>query len=185
MRRLVPWLLVALCTSLVLPQTGNVRTFRGRGFLLGIAEPQGWVINMDAPQLAQFVLHRQGLSWREANSIIFVRLIPRKDQESAQQFVESNVEDFEKSCLAPEVKDVDLDLKGDRKFWIKSYDCAATRFELTAVTEVPGFFSLLVLTSRGGPPAQPALDAYREVLSSFFWQDTASQPVPDPQGRSR
>lgn len=179
MKRPIPCLAMLLCTALA-ASGGPVRTFRGNGFLVGIAEPQGWVINMNAPQLAQFVLHRMGKTWREADSVIFVRLIPRQADQRAEAFVQSNVQDFEQSCVAPEVRDVDLKMGGQRKFWIKSYDCASMRHEVTAVTEVPGFFILFVLTSRGGPATEPIMTAYREVLTSFVWRETPRQPMRNP-----
>ncbi|MEE8587316.1 MAG: hypothetical protein V3T83_20950, partial [Acidobacteriota bacterium] len=132
MRRRFSGLALVLCSALA-AAGGPVRTFRGNGFLVGIAEPQGWVINMNAQQLAQFVLHRMGMTWREADNVIFVRLIPRQADQKAQAFVDSNVQDFEASCLAPEVRDLDLDVGGQRKFWIKSYGCASMRHEVTAV----------------------------------------------------
>lgn len=183
MRRRFLALATAICTALAMAGGGAVRTFRGNGFLVGIAEPQGWVINMNAPQLAQFVLHRMGLSWRRADSVIFVRLVPRLSDEKAEEFVQSNVEDFQQSCAAPQVRDIDLKMEGSRRFWAKSYDCASIRHEVTAVTEVPGYFVLFILTSRGAPPADATLQAYKEVLSSFFWQETARQPGLDPDGR--
>ena len=169
-------LAIVLSSAALAVAGGSVRTFRGNGFLVGIAEPQGWVIDMNALQLAQFVLHRMGMTWREADSVIFVRLIPRQADHKAEAFVDSNVQDFEQSCLGPEVRDLDLNVGGQRKFWIKSYDCASMRHEVTAVTEVPGFFVLFVLTSRGAPATEVALTAYREVLTSFVWQETPAQP---------
>ena len=171
-------LTTAFCTALT-AAGGVVRTYRGDGFLVGIAEPQGWVINMNAPQLAQFVLHRMGSTWREADSVIFVRLT----DEPAEEFVQRNVQDFEQSCPAPEVRDIDLKVDGQRKFWVKSYDCASMRHEVTAVTEVPRYFVLFVLTSRSTPPSEVALAAYREVLSSFNWRETERRPGLDPDGR--
>lgn len=176
-------LATAICTTLA-ASGGAVRTFRGNGFLVGIAEPQGWVINMNAPQLAQFVLHRMGLTWREADDVIFVRLIPRSNDQQVEEFVQSNVQDFQQSCPAPEVRDIDLKMEGQRKFLVKSYDCATMRHEVTAVTEVPEFFVLFVLTSRGAPASEVAMTAYREVLSSFVWQETARRPGLDPDRQS-
>ncbi|HSR52592.1 MAG TPA: hypothetical protein VLV83_17350 [Acidobacteriota bacterium] len=195
MRRTVCIALFTMLLATLQAQDGVMRSFNGRTFTFGFLQPAGWMINNEAAQLAHFVLHKEGVSWRQAPAILFVRLVRREDGPAAQDaesgrhgeegvryedlesFVKSNVESFKSACPHFEIKDVEALSHANlaHEFIVKSYDCPGMRHEITAVAEFPDYFVLLVLSSRTPENIQEALPKYEEVLSSFYWRQR--QPV--------
>ncbi|HSR66370.1 MAG TPA: hypothetical protein VLU25_00385 [Acidobacteriota bacterium] len=195
MRRTVCIILFFMTLGVLWAQEGSMRSFNGRTFSFGFLEPSGWMINNEAAQLAHFVLHKEGMDWREAPAILFIRLVDpergehgqealgrneQQQDESLEAFVKRNVESFKAVCPAFEIKDVKLSRANlGHEFIVKSYDCPGMRHEITAVTEVPDYFVLLVLSSRSEEDLKAALPKYEQVVSSFYWRQRETAQVPD------
>ncbi|MEE2839977.1 MAG: hypothetical protein VYC91_05550, partial [Acidobacteriota bacterium] len=79
-------------------------------------------------------------------------------------------------------KDLDLDLKGFRRFLVQELSCPGVRDEIVAVTEVPGFFVTFVLSSDQRDSLDGAVLPVREMLSSFEWV-SRGLPSASPQPR--
>ena len=166
-RIVVLGILLVVCGSLM---GGNTIRIGGKGFAFSITEPDGWKIDFGAAsQLANFVMHPAGSSWRKSPVVAFGRLTPRGSQETLESFVDKDAEELEKTCPFYEIRDLDLDLKGFRKFLVREYSCPGVRDEIVAVTEVPGFFVTFVLSSDHRDSLQSAVLPFREMLSSFDW----------------
>ena len=175
------WILLIVCDPLL---GGKTVRIGGSGFTLSITEPEGWKIDFGtASQIANFVMHTAGSSWRNSPVVACGRLTPRTPQESLESFVGRDADEFEKACPFYEARDLDLALKGFRKFLIRELSCPGVRDEIVAVTEVPGFFVTFVLSSDRRDSLDEAVSPFREMLSSFDWVSwevppTSTQPSP-------
>lgn len=155
---------------------GNTIRIGGKGFTFSIIEPNGWKIDFGAAsQIANFVMHPAGSSWRGSPVVAFGRFTPRGSQETLESFVEKDAEELQKTCPFYEIRDLDLELTGSRKFLVREHSCPSVRDEIVAVTRVPGFFVTFVLSSDQRDSLQSAVLPFREMLSSFEW---VSQQVP-------
>ena len=174
------WILLIVCDPLL---GGKTIRIGGNGFSLSITEPDGWEIEFGAAaQIANFVMHPAGSGWRESPVVAFGRLTPRSSQETLESFVGRNTEELQKSCPFYEAKDLDLDLKGFRRFLVQELSCPGVRDEIVAVTEVPGFFVTFVLSSDQRDSLDGAVLPFREMLSSFEWV-SRGLPSASPQPR--
>jgi len=122
-------------------------------------------------------MHPAGSNWREASVVAFARFTPRSSRETLKSFVDRDAEEFQKTCPFYEIRDLDLDLKGYRKFLTREHSCPSVRDEIVAVTEVPGFFVTFVLSSDRPDSLENAVPPFREILSSFTW---VPQAPPQP-----
>jgi len=155
---------------------GETIRIAGKGFSFSITEPDGWNIDFGAAsQLANFVMHPAGTSWRKSPVVVFGRFTPRNSQETLESFQEKDAKELENACPFYEIRDLDLDVKGLRRFLVREHSCPSVRDEIVAVTEVPGFFVTFVLSSDRRDSLQSALSPFQEMLSSFDWM---SQPGP-------
>lgn len=154
-------------------QAGRLQKLTGNGFSLKILEPEGWQFNFrSASQLAHFILHKAGTNWRKAESVIFVRIIPRQSEEKRSDFIESNEDGIRGACPgAMELRDVELGGESSNDFWVRGYDCLGSRYEVVAIKEVPRFFVLLLLSARSDDALKEALPPYQKILASFDWTD--------------
>lgn len=180
--------ILTLCSAgVALASAGQMRTWGGRDFILGILEPDGWIAEVsDVTQIAHFVLHPAEQTWRDADSVIYVRLVPRSDEESVDGFVEQNMENLRESCPLIDFQDYQFDVHGSRDFTTKGYDCPGHRYEVASVTAVPGYFALLALSSRTDAELKQNLPVFKEVLKSFYWQQRERIPkMQKPESRSR
>jgi len=172
------WIFLIVCGPLL---GGKTIRIGGNGFSLSITEPDGWEIEFGAAsQIANFVMHPAGSSWRESPVVAFGRLTPRTSQETLESFVGRDTEELQKACPFYEAKDLDLDLKGFRRFLVRDFSCPGVRDEIVAVTEVPGFFVTFVLSSDRRDLLDGAVSPFREMLSSFEWVSREVPPASDP-----
>lgn len=156
---------------------GRVLRLSGNGFVLQLAEPSGWRLETRAaPQIANFIFHPVGEEWRRADTVIFVRLVPRAGVESLESFVETARENFRERCLGgadnvdrPIVKEVP-------GFIIEDFSCFGMREEVLAFRQVPGYFVVFTLVVHPGGSLQEAVPVLRQILISFRWREQ-SEPV--------
>ena len=99
----------------------------------------------------------------------FGRFSPKGSQETLESFVEKDTEELQKTCPFYEIRNLDLKVKGLRKFLVREHSCPSVRDEIVAITEVPGFFVTFVLSSNHRDSLQSAVVPFREMLSSFDW----------------
>jgi hypothetical protein len=168
-------LIVLLCA--VCPLEGG-RTLRigGKDFSFSITEPEGWTIDFNAaPQIANFVMYPMNTTWRESDVVAFARFLPKGSQETLEVFLENNLKEFQQRCPFYETGDVKLELSGAQTFVTKALHCPSMRHEIVAVTEVPGFFITVVLSSNQRDRLQSVLSPFQELLSSFLWVPRKSE----------
>ena len=129
------WILLIVCDPLI---GGKTIRIGGNGFSFSITEPDGWQIDFrGASQIANFVMHPEGSDWRQAPVVVFARFTPRGSRETLESFADKDAEEFQKTCLFYEIQNIDLSLKGVRKFLSREHSCPSVRNEIVAVTEVP------------------------------------------------
>ena len=167
--------LLLMLVTLAPVQAGKKLRVHGNRFFFLIAEPAGWTVDLDsAVQIAHFVAYNQGTNWREADIVIFGRLMAKKNRETLEAFVKSDVRQFEERCPFYKIEDVQLEVKSTQRYLCKAYNCPGGRHEIVAVTEVPRFFAVFVLSSRQGEIPSHALPTFEEILTSFVWVETDS-----------
>lgn len=169
------WLVaVALCFGVAWGQDDRARQFSGNGFVFGFEEPQGWTLKMNSAlesQLSNFVLYKNGYSWRDAESVIYLRLSPREKNQKLEEYVDANVESFKQYCPLFEIKDISMKSTLDRPFLTKRYECPQSRPEVIAISETGDWFVLLVLSARRSEQLEKAMPDFEKVVSSFYWKD--------------
>lgn len=152
-------------------QASKTLRLYGHGFSFVVAEPEGWVVDLEsAAQIANFVLSRQGVNWREAETVIFARFVQKQRDEDLERFVKQDVDHFEENCPLFEIEDVKLKIDSPLKYSVKSYNCPGARHEIVAVTEVPSHFVVWILSARHKDSVSPDLPAFQELLSAFRWE---------------
>ncbi len=164
--------------STVCPLEGG-RTLRigGKDFSFSITEPEGWLIDFAAAQqIANFVMYPMNTTWRESDVVAFARFAPKGPQETLEVFLENNLKEFQQRCPFYETGDVKLELSGAQTFVTKALHCPSMRHEIVAVTEVPGFFITVVLSSNQRDRLQSVLSPFQELLSSFLWVPRKTEP---------
>ncbi|MGH9341699.1 MAG: hypothetical protein ACRD1R_19465 [Acidobacteriota bacterium] len=167
------WLLAILLVMTCHLQASEWVQLSSRGFWFGFDKPEGWTIDYrSAAQIANFAIHEEGTTWRQAKAVIFARLIPRKEGETIEEFVSGDVDKFEENCPFFEIEDLSLDLKGLQKFTVKSYDCPGGRYEIVAVTGTARHFIVFVLSSARQDTAEAVLEPFKQILTSFMWMET-------------
>lgn len=172
MWRLV-WLL--LISGMMLPVTavtsgGRTLHLGYRDFSFSIAEPEGWSIDFhSALQIANFVAHPKGSSWRESDVAIFGRFFRRPEDQTLEQFLEADTQAFQDRCPFYEIRDPGLELKDSRRFLAKEIHCPGLRYEVIAVTETPHYFVTFVLSSNRPDRMKAEIPAFQVLLSSFAW----------------
>lgn len=160
------------CCFLGTLQAGQTLRIFGNGFSFLVTEPEGWVIDVEsAAQLANFVAHEKGKTWREAELVIFARFIDKAPQETLGNFVNLDVDRFEEACPFFEIRDLALQVSGAQKFQAREYTCPGYRSEVVAFTEVPGRFAVFVLSAKRREPLAAGLTPFQDLVSSFQWLD--------------
>ena len=141
-----------------------------KDFSFSITEPEGWTIDFAAAQqIANFAMYPMNTTWRESDVVAFARFLPKGSQETLEVFLGNNLKEFQQGCPFYETGDVKLELSGAQTFVTKAFHCPSMRHEIVAVTEVPGFFIIFVLSSNQRNQLQSAFFPFRELLSSFLW----------------
>lgn len=161
---------------------GHILKIHGNGFSFLITEPDGWVIDVEsAAQIANFVMHEQGTTWRQATVMVFGRLMEKEKNENLQSFMKLDVDQFEENCPGFEVKDVPLNIPSEPKFLAKAYNCPGARREVTAFAEVDNLFAVFILTAKKKELIDKSLPAFSQMLSSFRWLGRTSWRTPRPR----
>ncbi len=163
-------LLIMFC-SVYLLAAGRTIRISSPQFAFLIDEPEGWMIDVQsAVQIANFVVHRQGTTWRGADVAVFGRFLPREGEETLEDFVKDDELRFQLNCPMSEIKRLDLEPREGRthEFLVKTYNCPATQSEIVAIAQVPNFFVIFSLSTQKGEKAlERGMDAFQELLRSF------------------
>ena len=172
---------------LILVQTawaGKTLRLRSSGFSFSVTEPEGWAIDFrSAAQVANFVMHRRGTTWRNADVIVLARFIRTPGNDSLQTLVQKESQEFQRKCPLSEVQDVNLEIDGSHDFLAKTVYCTGLRHEIVAFTKVPGFFVTFILSSEQESRLQASVLPFQELLSSFLWVE--QQPSVDSDNTNR
>ena len=164
-------LLMMLSLGGLVPVEGRMVQMYGRGFSFQVAEPAGWTLDTRAaPQIANFIFHRAGESWRQSDAFILARFVKKQPDDTLKSFVEKNLDKFVLAC--PSGKESDDSVEGLGRidpFRIQLYDCPGVRREIVATGEFEHYFVVFVLSSERGQRVEAAVPAFREILSSFHW----------------
>lgn len=143
----------------------------GRGFSFQVAEPSGWTLDTrGAPQIANFIFHRQGENWRQSDAFILARFVKKQKGDTLQSFIEDNLDRFVIAC--PAGKESNGRPEGLEKvdpFHVQTYDCPGVRREVVATGDFSRYFVVFVLSSEREGAADAALPALQEILSTFQW----------------
>lgn len=168
---------MALLTALSPPLVaGTSLHFSGQGFSFRILEPDGWVIDSRAAlQIANFIMYRRGDDWRQADTVVFARLVPRSPEEQLKDFVEADRNQYAQGCPFFESQELDWNLSSPHQFLVRAYTCPSVRKEIVAVTRVPRFFVVFALTSQPRARAEAAFPVFQQLLSSFEWIEEAEE----------
>ena len=159
---------MVLCGPL---QAGSTLRVQGRDFSLSLTQPEGWTADFESVgQIANFVLYPQAANWRDAEVVVFARVLPRGRDGSLEAFMEEDQKQFAGQCPYYESTPLELNIRGERRFLVRRFDCPGVREEILAVTEVPGYLAAFVLTSGSGGGLENALSPLEEILSSFAWE---------------
>lgn len=162
-----------MITSLgvVTPVEGRVVQMYGRGFSFQVAEPAGWTLDTRAaPQIANFIFHRQGENWRRSDAFILARFVKKKKDDTLQSFIEQNLDKFVVACPSGRESEERPDgLEQVDPFRVQIYDCPGVRKEVVATGDFDRYFVVFVLSSERVPAMDDALPALEEILSSFHW----------------
>ncbi len=175
-------ILALLAPASALGQEGRLQTLRfGRELSFDILTPFGWEIDYSsANQLAHFVMHESGTTWRHASSVVYARLVPRTSEEKIDAYIEESRDEAKQTCPALEYDDISLEIKGSSHFVTTAYECLGSRHEIVAVTEIPKFFFLFVLSSKSEESLRAGIPAFQAILSSFAYREPPPKPKPIP-----
>lgn len=168
MRRIFTLAAILAATSTAF--AGRTIRVSGPHFSFLVAEPADWTIDFQsAAQVAHFVVSPGGLDWRSSDVVIFGRFVPTGEEESLDDFVGEDEKRFREQCPTAQISGMDVDLRSPFEFHFVSYRCPGTRSDLVAVTQVPGYFAVFILSAQRGGGVRPEMAAFREVLESFQW----------------
>ena len=123
-------------------------------------------------QIANFVVHPAESTWRSAPVVIFGRFVPRSASETLSAFVKQDEDRFRASCTGARVGDVDWEANLDRTFLLKSFTCINQRKEIVAVTELPSYFGIFILSGQEALAVDEAASSFQVLLAGFQWIET-------------
>ena len=138
-----------------------------------IEQPDGWIVDVQSvSQIANFVVHPAETDWRSAPVRIFGRFVPRSASETLSAFVKQDEDRFRASCTGARVGDVDWEANLDRTFLLKSFTCINQRKEIVAVTELPSYFGIFILSGQEALAVDEASSSFQVLLAGFQWIET-------------
>ena len=126
-------------------------------------------------QIANFVVHPAETHWRSAPAVIFGRFVPRSTGETLSDFVKQDEERFRAGCNGARVKDVDWKADSERTFLLKDFTCVNQRKEIVAVTEVPSYFGIFILSGQEAQAVDAAAGSFQVLLAGFQWIETKKE----------
>ena len=177
-------LVLFLLLSLAHPAP-NGRTLRIRvgdlSFL--VTEPGGWTIDgVSAAQLAHFIAHRRGVSWRDAEAVVFGRVVDKQEGEDLTSFLSLQLEQYQQGCpLFEEEKFGDVSGEWDPRFTRRAFHCPGRKYEVVALTEFHTHFAMFILSASEKEVIRSSLPAFRKLLASVHWEARA---LPKVTGRA-
>lgn len=138
-----------------------------------IEQPDGWIVDVQSvSQIANFVVHPAETDWRSAPVVIFGRFVPRSASETLSDFVKQDEERFRAGCTGARVRDLDWKADLERTFLLKSFTCVNQRKEIVAVTEVPSYFGIFILSGQEALAVDAAAGSLQVLLAGFQWIET-------------
>ncbi len=138
-----------------------------------IGQPEGWIVDArSVSQIANFVVHPAETSWRTAPVVMFGRFVPRSEGETLADFVKQDEDRFKSGCTSPQVKNLNWGLDLERTFLFKSFVCFSQRKEIVAITEVPSYFGIFILSGREASAVDEAAPSFNALLEGFRWIET-------------
>ncbi len=166
---------LALAFLVWLPEAtaGTSLRFNSVLYSFVIEQPDGWVVEVESvSQIANFVLHPAETHWRSAPVVIFGRFVPRAAGETLADFVKQDEQRFREGCTGARVTDVDWKADLERTFLLKSLTCVNRRKEIVAVTEVPSYFGVFILSGQQPREVDEASGSFQVLLGGFEWIET-------------
>ncbi len=166
---------LTLAFLVLIPQVGAGTSLRFNSPLYSfvIEQPDGWIVDVQSvAQIANFVVHPAESTWRSASVVIFGRFVPRSASETLSEFVKQDEERFRASCTGARVGDVDWKADLDRTFLLKSFTCVNQRKEIVAVTELPSYFGIFILSGQKALAVDEAASSFQVLLAGFQWIQT-------------
>lgn len=158
------------------PETGETQVIRlhGRGFSFQVGQPADWTLDTrSAPQLANFILYPVGTDWRRARTVIFARFASVTDEQTVEEFLQSDRREFLEECpFADSVSKPETRSEIPR-FKFQRFRCPGVRDELLALTRVPGFIVTFVLSTQKTDGIDKTTDEFMEVLRYFDWESVS------------
>jgi len=148
----------------------------GSTFSLELVEPAGWrLATRAASQVANFIFHPEGQDWRSAESVIYVRIVPREEDETGQGFLELSDKRFREQCPFAGSEERPGFIHEVPGFLVEEFPCPGVRDEVVAIKEVPGAFVVFTLSTDPGGLIETSVLALRKILVSFRWQETLAE----------
>lgn len=169
------------------PQQGRLLELHGRGFSFSVLEPEGWELApRAAPQIATFIFQRKGSNWRRADSVIYVRFVPREADQTVEEFMALNRAQFLEECPFAEDQRSEAPLDAVEGFMTAEFSCSGVREEIVAARASSRLFLVFVLSSRSPSALRVDAPVLRSILSSFKWKEQAPpQRFPDREPQER
>jgi hypothetical protein len=138
-----------------------------------IEQPDGWIVDVQSvSQIANFVVHPAESNWRSAPVVIFGRFVPRSPSETLSAFVKQDEERFRAGCAGARVGGIDWNAELDKTFLLKSFTCVNQRKEIVAVTELPSYFGIFILSGQEALAVDEASSSFQVLLAGFQWIET-------------
>ncbi len=155
--------------------TGRTLRIRVGDLSFLVTEPQGWTIDrVSAAQLAHFIAHRQGVSWREAEAVVFGRVVEKQESQDLGSFLTLQLEQYQQGCpLFEEEQIPDESGDWDPRFTRHAFYCPGRKYEVVALTEFPTHFALFILSTSEREVIRSSLPAFRKLLASVHWETRA------------
>ena len=166
---------LTLAFLVFMPQAwaGTSLRFNSDLYSFVIEQPDGWIVDVrSVSQIANFVVHPTETHWRSAPVVIFGRFVPRSTGETLSDFVKQDEELFRAGCAGARVTDMDWEEELERTFLLKSFTCVNQRKEIVAVTEVPSYFGIFILSGKEPHAVDEAASSFQDLLDGFQWIET-------------
>lgn len=151
---------------------GTILLGRHYGFIL--KEPSGWVMDGAAakPQGLETVLYREGSSWKNADAVMYARVVYKDEtQATVEKVITDDVSDFLKQSPKSKVSELPALATRDKKTAVVKgfYDAANKNHESVAFIDEPKVVVILALSSRDKDEFEKSLPAFKALVGSYFF----------------
>lgn len=141
----------------------------GKAFAFQIKEPKGWILDFhSAAQIANFVMHEEGTTWRAAGALVSVRFF-EKTGDDLKSFVDQEFSHLAYSCPFFETEQLPTLPPAVPGFDFMAFECSPQRHELVAVTELPDHFAVFSLSCTSVDYLRKVVPVFEQALLSFQW----------------